>query len=146
MDTDEDENSLSDEQLDASFDDAKLSEPRTSRDVRLDRLDEFEATGAEKTDPLQALLTFTSADLLNVAFLLGDAVKSTLGTGPVTEESARQGQAVLNDYLRVTRQVDRFTQLELRIESARLQAEDARKRAKSTTVMGHFQQSPRRRH
>jgi hypothetical protein len=146
METHNAEEQSSDEALNAHLAGVGPDHPGSSHDVRLERLNEYESAGGDKPDPLQALLTFTSADLMHVAFKLGDALKSTLGTAPVTGESVRQAQPVLNDYLRVTRQVDRYTQLELRLEQARIRAEDERKRAKSTKLSGHFQQSPRRLH
>jgi hypothetical protein len=71
---------------------------------------------------------------------------------PTTTISGSRGQNVTafdipeGSTSHTTRQADRFTQLDLRIENARMQAEEARTRAKSSMVKGHLQQMPRRPH
>jgi hypothetical protein len=106
--TDTFEKSFDDDNLPDSLPSAAASQPITRDDARLQRLEEYESAGLAKYEPLEASLTFINADLMSIANSLGKAVKDSLATAPTTAENFRQVQPGLNDYLRVTGQVQRF--------------------------------------
>jgi hypothetical protein len=136
-----------DDLLNEALDHAKASAARSGgHEARLERLEEYELAGATKADPLEALLTFVNADLLNIAYRLGDALKESLSAAPLKAEGVQLVAPTLNDLLRVTRQIDRFAHLETRITNARVPAEVASNHSPSTAKHDDAQRPPRRAH
>ena len=98
-----------------------IGEPQddTARERKNARIDEYEMAALKKYDPLAACLGSLTADLMHISSALGDAIKTTLAAGPNDLESVRRIAAALNDQLRVTRQIERFAQLEVRAAETR---------------------------
>lgn len=80
---------------------------------------EYEATAPTKSDALQRNLTLVTADLLGFASVLAMAIKESLPEGAITLKDLQRVQPVMNEYLRLTRQVDRNAQFEVRLEMAK---------------------------
>jgi hypothetical protein len=82
--------------------------------ARQQRVDEYEENGLRSPDAMDACLAAVQADLMRVSFKLGPALEQALATPPINGESLRDIAAPLDMYLRVTRQIDRIGQLDLR--------------------------------
>ena len=78
--------------------------------------------GLAKTDALEACLSAVNADLIYIAFEMGSEIKQSYSAQSTTMNKMRKVETILDAYLRVTRQMDRLTQLELRA-AARKQAD-----------------------
>ena len=98
---------------------AEVQASTPGHDVRRKRIADYEATGLAKPDPGDACLAAMKADLMGLAFVLVDAIKESLTEGPTKADGVRRCEPALSSYLKVTRQVDRFTQLEVRAAEAR---------------------------
>ncbi len=92
------------------------------RDARRKRIADYEAAGLAKPDPGDACLAIINTDLIGLASDLADAIKESLTEGQTKADSVRRIEPALNNYLKVTRQVERFMQLEVRAAEARKQA------------------------
>jgi hypothetical protein len=138
------EASLSNDSVDEHLLDDATTEPPQGRTARQQRLEEFEMAGLDKPDHLEALLVCGTADLIDIAFMVGAVVKGSLAAAPATADTVQNIEPALNDLLRVTRQIDRFAQLELRLASERKQAHEARLRSQSAPGFAHLPQASRR--
>jgi hypothetical protein len=90
------------------------SERIASIEQRKRRADEYERQGLQYPNAFDACLAAIQADQIRIGFALGEAVKKELGRGNVAPETLGQLEPSLNMYLRVTRQIERYRQLEIR--------------------------------
>ena len=123
---------------------AEVSEPEESHSLRRKRVAEYESVGLEKLDPLEACLAAINADLIRISFSLGDVIQQSLATETATAETVRRVEATLNNQLRVTRQIDRFAQLEVRAAEARLEAARCQARQQMRALQGHLKDAASR--
>ena len=89
------------------------------RDARLSRVLDFQASSLAKDDPLEANLGSINSGLMRVALWLDEAIEEAMESGPRTVERLQRMLPAIETHLRVTRQVDRFAQLEIRNAEAR---------------------------
>jgi hypothetical protein len=82
--------------------------------IRERRVDQYEREELEKPEAFQACLGAIQCDLIRVGFALGDKVKQLLRSAQATPDEIREIEPPLNFYLRVTRQIERYRQLEIR--------------------------------
>jgi hypothetical protein len=97
-----------------------------SREQRLMNALEYQAEALSRESKRDACLGALNAGLARMAIRLEEAIEEALAGGPVTLERIRQIEPVLNDHLRVTRQIDRFAQFEMRVEEKREIAKNGR--------------------
>ncbi len=85
------------------------------QDPRFKRVADYANAAIQKADPLAANLGVVNSGLFIIAARLQDAISAA--TDPNNPEPAdlRMLQPAVDHYLRVTRQIDRFIQLELRL-------------------------------
>jgi hypothetical protein len=87
--------------------------PRNGRKAFLKRVTEYESQGLEKSQGFETLMAAVQADLFRVASRLGeDAIQALMGCTAV--DSICDAEAITSPYLRVTRRIARYAQLELR--------------------------------
>lgn len=82
--------------------------------VRLQRVADYQSDAAALPDPLRANLALMNAGLLRIGQAIDEAVDQALRDGPTTIEQLDRLRPTIEMYLRITRQVDRFAQLELK--------------------------------
>lgn len=87
--------------------------------ARLSRVLDFQASSLAKADPLEANLGSINSGLMRVALWLDEAIEEAMDSGPRTVDRLQRMLPAIETHLRVTRQVDRFAQLELRNAEAR---------------------------
>ncbi|HEV3343907.1 MAG TPA: hypothetical protein VG125_26270 [Pirellulales bacterium] len=97
---------------------------------RLDRIAAYRAASLVKRNPLHASVGSTNAGLMCINAYLEDTLVQALAAGPSSPEHLQKLQPTIDTYLRVTRQIDRFTQLELKGKSRRSSSLDGAHRAK----------------
>ena len=103
-----------------SFPEPSLAPASTDgRELRRKRIADYEAAGLAKPDPFDACLVAVNADLIGIASEMGEAIKQTFTKGMPTAEDMRRLSPALNDYLKVTRQLDRLMQMQVRSAEAR---------------------------
>lgn len=83
---------------------------------RLERVDDYEAAGTAKPDPLDACIAIVNADLIRIAIEYGRTIRESL-SHEATGESFRRRELNLNNYLRLTRQIDRFAHLDQKADA-----------------------------
>ena len=88
-------------------------------DARLSRVLDYQASSLEKEDALEANLGSINSGLMRVALWLDETIEQAMGSGPPNVDSLQRILPAIDTHLRVTRQVDRFAQIELRAAEAR---------------------------
>ena len=98
---------------------AEAAQPANSHDARLSRVLDYQASSLEKDDPLEANLGSITSGLMRVALWLDEIIGQAMESGPPNVERLSRILPAIDTHLRVTRQVDRFAQIELRAVEAR---------------------------
>ncbi|WP_437191594.1 hypothetical protein [Planctomicrobium sp. SH527] len=106
----------SDESSDAP---AKPRHPVSSHEARLSRVLDYQASSLEKKDPLEANLGSINSGLMRVALWLDETIERAMQSDSPNVERLSGILPVIETHLRVTRQVDRFAQIEVRAQEAR---------------------------
>jgi len=83
-------------------------------EVRQQRVDEYEVQGLKNPEAFEACFAAIQADQIRIGFALGEAVKQVLSCVQTTPQTFQELEPSLSIYLRVTRQIERYRQLELR--------------------------------
>ncbi len=101
--------------------------PRTSRQpsswadrhpARLTRITDYLADALEKEDALGTNLGSINSGLMRLALWLEETIEQDIENGPPNPERIERILPALETQLRLTRQIDRFAQLELRTTTA----------------------------
>ena len=98
---------------------AEATQPTNSHDARLSRVLDYQASSLQKGDPLEANLGSINSGLMCVALWLEETIEQAMGSGPRNVERLSRILPAIETHLRVTRQVDRFANIELRAAEAR---------------------------
>lgn len=98
---------------------AETAQAANSHDARLSRVLDHQANSLEKDDPLEANLGSINSGLMRVALWLDETIEQAMESGPPNVERLSRILPAIDTHLRVTRQVDRFAQIELRAVEAR---------------------------
>lgn len=98
---------------------AEAVRPASSHKARLSRLLDYQASSLEKDDPLEANLGSINSGLMRVALWLDETIEQAMESGPPNVERLSRILPAIDTHLRVTRQVDRFANIELRAAEAR---------------------------
>ncbi len=91
----------------------------SSHDARLSRVLDYQASSLQKDDPLEANLGSINSGLMRVALWLDKTIERAMESGPPNVERLSHILPAIDTHLRVTRQVDRFANIELRAAEAR---------------------------
>lgn len=78
---------------------------------RYGRLAEYQEKAVKNADPLLATLAVVNSDLMTFAFRLSQAIDGAVGEGAASLQELQRVAPDLNAYLRIAKQIDRFTQL-----------------------------------
>jgi hypothetical protein len=127
------ESQYEDEQLD----DALALDTSNSSKRRADfrqHLADFEATAETNPEPIGPALTYIVSDTLEITATLADAIKQALPATPTLDDVERV-KGLLNDFFRANRQVDRYANLQLRLEEARAREAEARQAKRADGLM-----------
>lgn len=96
-------------------DQSKVNGHQANQDVhddrRFQRLADYQKKAVKNSDPLVASLAVINSDLMGFAFRLSKAIDGAVGEGASSLQELHQVDPALNSYLRVAKQIDRFTQL-----------------------------------
>ena len=86
---------------------------------RLRRVHDYQAASLAKANPLEANLGSINSGLMRVTLWLDETIERYMESGPGTMERLQTITPAIETHLKVTRQVDRFAQIELRAAEAR---------------------------
>jgi hypothetical protein len=95
-------------------------------DLRLTRIAEYGHEALRKDDALRANLAALNAGLLEIAFRSEIAVKNSIQSAGVNILKNPDVQRALRTHLIIARQVDRYANLDVRLEEAEQRAENAK--------------------
>ena len=95
------------------------------REARERRVVDYLADSLAKRDPLEANVGSINSGLMLAALELDEFIRQRFQRDPGDPERLRRAMPAIDALLRVTRQVDRFAQLQLRSAVARRVAESA---------------------
>jgi hypothetical protein len=88
-------------------------------DARLARINRYADAALDKSDHLEANLGLITADLLGLAYRQAQMLANTSERSAGSPHQQELMRIAFDDYLRVTRQIERFMQLEVRASDAR---------------------------
>ena len=86
---------------------------------RFGRVLDYQTASLAREDALEANLGSINSGLMQIALWLDETISRTIEQGPRTVEQLPAVLPAIDAHLRVTRQVDRFAQIELRAAEAR---------------------------
>ena len=108
-------------------DQSKVNSHQANQDVhddrRFQRLADYQKRAVKNADPLVASLAVINSDLMGFAFRLSQAIDGAVGEGSASLHELHQVDPALNSYLRVAKQIDRFTQLGIHLGKPERSAE-----------------------
>ena len=100
--------------------------PTELHDARVSRVLDYQYAALEEDDPLTAGLASLNSGLMRIAIELDEPIAKALESDPQKVAMDCSVQAALDTLLRVTRQVDRLAQTEVRVAKARQSQADNR--------------------
>jgi hypothetical protein len=99
---------------------AQANDQRAERHAeRLSRVLDYQAQSLAKEDALEANLGSINSGLMRVVLWLDQIIEEAIEIGPLSVEYLQTVLPAIDTHLRVTRQVDRFAQIEQRAAAAR---------------------------
>jgi hypothetical protein len=141
------ENQVEDFVADAAVN-ASASEPVPKPPASLDRqafrrkrIDDYRDEGLSRPIAGEACLTSVSADLHGIASGIGQALNESLTETTPTLETIDKLEPTLNNYLRVTRQLERLTQFEAKMVARRRYDEEMKMKLQLLALQDHLQDS-----
>ena len=90
-----------------------------AHEARLRCVLDYQHNSLAKPNALEANLGSINSGLLRICICLDEAIVQATENGPCTVERVQNMLPAIDTYLRVTRQIDRFANLEARINEAR---------------------------
>ncbi len=102
----------------------EFDEAAAIRAERMARVSDWEEEALARPDAMAAVLATTCATLARHNFWVGDAIDREMASGPADVDRLRRVQPAIDDELRLTRQIERFAQLEVRDREARRSTAD----------------------
>ena len=84
-------------------------------DLRMQKIREYQIQSLSNADPLCANLGAEAGNLMRMGLRLGQAIDTCLAKSTDVPQQAKELSAIMETYLKVTRQWDRLVQLEDRI-------------------------------
>ena len=98
---------------------ASMTDTSECLEARLDRILDYQTSALSKDDPLQANLGSVNSGLMTIAVQFDAFIGQVLAGGPATIERMQKLLPLLDAHLRVTRQIDRYAQIELKATAPR---------------------------
>lgn len=95
---------------------------------RQERLRDYQLASLMLSDAFESNLNVVNANLMGLAERVGTLLTGALAAAQ-TLEDAQSYAAGMGEYLRITKQIDRFSQLSLRLRSERRRAEGEERRS-----------------
>lgn len=92
----------------------KPPKKKSTDELRQQRVKEYEAKGLRNPEPFEACLAAIQADQIRVSFSMKHVLQQIFADAQASLESIPDMERVLNLYLRVTRQIERYGQLQIR--------------------------------
>jgi len=90
----------------------------TPSDIRLQRITDYLEEALAKASPLEANLGATNADLQLIAYRMKQALEEALQQGPATIADLEELERTLEQYIKITKQIDRFTQAAMKLAAS----------------------------
>ncbi len=87
--------------------------------TRLKRVQDYQSQALAKTNALEANLGSVNSGLMGISLQLDHAIRKTLDASPDMIERVQKLLPTIETHLKVARQIDRFTQLELQMSASR---------------------------
>ena len=84
------------------------------QEQRRQRVQQYHVKALAKEDPLRAMLGSLNAGLMEITVALDHGISETLATRPQTLDRIMQRGSAIELLVKLTRQIDRFAQMELR--------------------------------
>jgi alanine racemase len=103
-------------------------------ELRLVRILDLQREALRKEDSLEACLGAHNSGLLRIGLRYEEAIQKALDAAKGNLHQILQVQPAMNTHLSISRQVDRFANLEARLAELRLQAEYDKSQAKSAAL------------
>lgn len=93
----------------------QLNRHLDERDPRIKRIADYAKAALERVDPLAAVIGVANSGLFSFATRFQNAIDAATDPNSPVPMDLRTLQPAIDSYLRIMRQIDRFTQLELRL-------------------------------
>jgi hypothetical protein len=100
--------------------------PTESDQLRLQRILDYAAQALAKSNVLESNLASINSGLLKMALWLEQTIEEATTRTPITPERMQRVYQAIDTHLRVARQIDRFSQIELRAAHPRESGPKAR--------------------
>jgi hypothetical protein len=84
-------------------------------DLRLDRITEYVSEALAAADPLAANVGVINGDLMHMAYALRQGLAEALQQPPESLLAMSEAMPAMDGFLKVTKQIDRFTQLWMKL-------------------------------
>lgn len=92
-----------------------ISRRSNEPDARLKRVADYAKAALQRADPLASVIGVANSGLFSFATRFQDAIDAATDPSSPVPMDLRTLQPAIDSYLRIMRQIDRFTQLELRL-------------------------------
>ena len=89
------------------------------QEARLKRVIDYQADALKKENSLEAVLGTINAGLMGVTIRMEEFIEQALAANPKTIDRVHRLLPGIQIYLQATRQIDRLTQVELRVAASR---------------------------
>jgi hypothetical protein len=125
-----------DHELNACLSNAAPDEPlkEVTTDLRLARILDYEAESLAKPVALEACVGLSNGTLMQIGCRLADVINAT--TAGLNIENFSRVQPMMDTYLRVMRQVDRYSHLAAELTESRRKAEEKKPLVQATALRG----------
>jgi hypothetical protein len=130
------QSTAADRELNACLTNAALDEPlnEVTPDLRLARILDYEAESLAKPVALEACVGLSNGMLMQMGCRLADVINAA--TEGLNIENFSRVQPMMDTYLRVMRQVDRYSHLEAELTESRRKAEETKPSVQPTALRG----------
>jgi len=89
------------------------------QEARLSRVYEYLTESLKKKDALEANVGSVNCGLMQIAIWLDEAIGQDIAIGPLDVDRLKHLSPAIETYLKVTRQIDRFAQIQIRATESR---------------------------
>jgi hypothetical protein len=110
--------------------------PGESGDRRLERVRDYLHESLAKADALAANLGAATSDLMLYSYRLHEAIAAEMAEAPLSLEQLEHLRPAVDAYLRITRQIDRFAHLDLRLSAAQKEAAKGKEKLEAVAGQG----------
>jgi hypothetical protein len=115
-----------------------------NHEARLKRVRAYEKYSIARQDSLSSCLGIINAGLMDLAFRYQDSIGKPLTNGTATLADLRQLSSAMDCYLRIVRQTDRFSQMDIRLRETNKGKEESRLELQMAALKGLARDATRR--